>query len=412
MLKSVFKFIGELEMKRNKKLQASVFFMTILIFISCAPDNNLMAILVSQENADQYYIHISESRAAFDVGDYRKAVETGEKAAAIAPGNEEVAVVLGFAYVGLAGLAPIDLVRGLVDQNEVDGTDDKANDGASSFLDQLGKVMKVNDSDILKLGELDESSNPTLPLLVPHCADKARSNLEKLILFEKAINLLCPFVDFGARLPEDYRHTCNSTQLERRLAAKSNFLWAISHLGEALIFNRVLNYGTSDSNKTNLEMRMDAVSSKEVNTPAEISSFIADVDTINKTVNRTFSFGSDCAVGDPQTQFTALLNDMVTASVALTMTPGIPESVSDSIAATMKDVIDKKNAADRGAESQDAANILKGDFSAKIAESLAAKIDSVNEGSGMTPSQLADLCASYDSISGGQQQGAPQACSN
>ena len=225
----------------------------------------------------------------------------------------------------------------------------------------------------------------------------------------KAIDVICPFVSDEVKLEEDPRHTCDKTAGEQKAVGKANFLWAFAHLSEAIAFDKVVNYKTTQAEETNLELRMAAIEGREVNTPSEISAFIDEVDSLNEAIGKILPTDGVCSSSDPQTQFDALLNDLVATTVAFGAVPGIPEDITKSLEESMSGILATREEAGDGVES-DTDGAFKGDLTADISESLAEKIDDVNSTSGMSQSELEEVCASYDSISGGNPEGRPAAC--
>ena len=197
--------------------------------------------------------------------------------------------MLGFAYLGKAGIAPFALAKALIieDGDEQADSGDKASSGGTSdVLSGVASVLGVSDADILKLGDLNSSTNSSLPLLVPYCANRARASLESIEIMNKAIEVVCPFVSSGVKLSEDARHACEPTDLASNFQGKANFLWAFAHLSEAIAFDKVVKYSTTDSEQTNLELRMEAIDGRQVTNSTEIASFIAEVDSLNQAISK------------------------------------------------------------------------------------------------------------------------------
>lgn len=382
--------------------------MLFFFSVSCGPETNIFGYLHTDEHKEQFYILIGTAKAEFDAGNYDAAVEAGEKAWALNPGNEEASITLGFAYLGKAGIAPISLARKLIEGNNSEESDDST----SGVLSGLAPVLGVSRSSVEKLGDLDTVTDPELPLLIPYCASKARTSLENLESLNKAIEVICPFVSESVRLEEDYRHVCTKTEKVQAMQGKADFLWAFAHLTEAIAFDKVINYSTTSSSSTNLELRMDAIDSRVVTTAGEITSFIAEVDSLKQAVDKILPVDGVCEGDTPQTQFQGMLNDLIATTLAFNAIPGIPESFTESLTASMAGILELRDKANSGVgDSSDQSNALKGDLTGAIAKTLADKIDEVDGDTGLTPDQLAQICASYDSISGGSEEGRPVACS-
>lgn len=413
--------------------------LVLLVMSGCGSETNIMGHLVTDSQKDQFYVLVGTSKAAFDAQDYDKAIEAGERAWAIDPGSEDASIALGFAYLGKAGVAPFDLAKGLIASNSSDSSeeseeseestetsgkqkddneDEDANSevdsqkskGASGVLGSLTGVLGISDADIAKLGTLDSESDPDIPILIPLCAYDARLALKNLETLNKAVEVICPFVSDSVRLEEDYRHACTKTSRPQKQRGKADFLWAFAHLTEAIAFDKVINYKTTDSSKTNLELRMEAIEGKEVEGASQLAAFVTEVDSLKQAIDKILPVDGVCESQNPQTQFQGMLNDLVATTLAFAAVPGIPEDFTTSLEESMADIIALRNNATSSAGGSESSGALKGDVTSEISGSLAEKIDEVNSSQNLSAEELSELCASYDAISGGSDGAGPKAC--
>src|SRR5690606_21607793 len=80
------------------------------------------------------------------------------------------------------------------------------------------------------------------PLYQPKTVTPAvRASVATLDYMNKAIALVCPYVDESVKVEKDAdgRHTCERSELATS-NAKGHFLWAFAHLTESLVFQYVL----------------------------------------------------------------------------------------------------------------------------------------------------------------------------
>lgn len=420
------------------KLSVFVTLCTMSALFSCGKDSNIWCMLVTDSHKQQFHVLVNRARAAFDRGDYDEAVSLAENAWAIDPKNEDASIILGFSYLGKAGVAPFDLARALIASGEEAGSEDESTSGGDSagsededagadpesgeggsseagtsgVLGSLSGVFNLSNSDVEKLGTLDTETDPNLPLLIPYCAFEARGSLENLTVLNKAIAVICPYVSDSVRLEEDYRHVCEKTARTQRRKGQADFLWAFAHLSEALAFDKVINYKTGTSSKTNLELRMEAIEASEVSdSPADLQTFVAEVESLKSAIDRIIPSDGVCESENPQTQFQGMLNDLVATVEAFKVISGIPKEMTEQLEQAMEGILSLRDKATSGPDVDTGANdALKGDITGAISDSLSSKIDEVAGTSDVSDAELEQLCQSYASISGGSED-IPEACS-
>src|SRR5690606_17192388 len=83
--------------------------------------------------------------------------------------------------------------------------------------------------------------------------DELRAQVHTLNYMNKAVKAVCRFVDTSTKSDVDSRHGADDCTLpagqNRKQTAKAHFLWAFSHLTEALVYQSVLLYSGSNSAK-------------------------------------------------------------------------------------------------------------------------------------------------------------------
>ncbi len=395
----------------------------LLSLTDCGAQTNLFRYLTPQSHQESFDAQLSYARAYYDAGKYDLALVHGEKAVKLDPFSDEAAVTLGYAYLAKVGFMPFEIARtmatkkeAVVDPNadtaaaeaeaaaEKEASSDPESEAeskasSSDALGQLKDILSI-DADIWKeLGELD-TSDPTLPIIVPTCANVARRKVLILEYLDHAIAAICKFTKPAVRIRDDPRHR-GCERSDPASPGEVHFLWALSHLIEALVFHSVVTYSTTGTSKTNLESRVDAIQQFEPKSAEDITSFIDRVDSIGKTIDMILPVGDACGA-DGQTQFGALVNDLITVSKSFKSIPGIPEEMTTSITTSVAKIEKIRSQADGLSQQQAQANVLRGDFTKNITNVLADKMEKLDTSSYSTD-QVDSLCGSYANMSGNKE---------
>jgi hypothetical protein len=328
----------------NMKLRSyqAVFSFVLLALSGCGKDTNILALLTPNSDREAFDATYANARALYDNKELVEAEKYAAKAHKLDQKSQKAALLLGFIYLGRAGVGPFQLVGKMLANGESESkkTSLVAEDGGggSSPLGGLTEVVGLTENEFSLMGELDESDKE-LPVIVPKCAGEARESVEKLSFVNKAIAVACPYVDPGAQLNNDSRHFCDLTEAKNINRASAHFLWAFSHLTEALAFYSVLTYSTgADTSKTNLEKRVAKLQSISVTDPSQLGSFLDQVSSLENTVSKVMPVTGECSKEYPQTQLVGLVNDMLSVNLAFARMAGVPKSITDSITKSMEKI--------------------------------------------------------------------------
>ena len=360
------------------------------------------------EQKEAFDVELALARAYFDSGDLDSALVHAEKAVKLDPGSELAAVVLGFTYLGLAELTPFGIVEALGDsddekESETSGSSDSDQSAGSSPAAALGGIsaLELTEEEFSLLAVEVDLDDPTLPVIVPKCAAEARRDVLKLKLVNKAITVICPFVDPQTLVPSDSRHDCTPSEGNRKRSAMSHLLWAFTHLIEALAFHSVVTYSTSGSDKTNLELRVQKIQDINVTDLSQLPAFVEKLENVTILIDRVMPVSGECSEAYPQTQLTGLINDLLSVSVAFSKIDGIPPSLTQSIRGSVGELERIKNSTSGAAASQEQSRSIKADFTKQMSSIVAEKISEADVEE-ITPEQAASVCNSYSDISSGQ----------
>lgn len=388
----------------------------VLIYLTgCGPESNIIGLTTPKSHKNSYLAALEGASAAYDRGDMEEALQLASKAYQQNPRSEQAAIIFGYASLGAAGLEPFRLASIMAsdsqssgdskDSTSTDGSNTQSKEpssqggsasGTSSILESLGTVLGLTQAEIDRLGAIDDS-DPELPLRIPRCAEDARKSLRILGLVNDALVAICPFVNTGAYIAGDLRHSCESMVEFGKQRGKAHFLWALSHLTEAMIFNAVINVSNDKSQgKSNLERRVEKLQQTQVNTPSDVPQFIEKLNAFQKTIGQLLPLGS-CSDTSPTTQLRATLNDMLATTAAFRLIPGLPPSISASIEKSVASF------ASKGADATDLATklaTLRGDLTKSLTNKLSAKIDAISAKTTLSESQKQELCSAFNSISG------------
>jgi len=391
-------------------------FFSILSFIllsSCGKKTNIIGLTVPASHRSAFDASLSSAESSYDANDLDKAMGYAETAYSLDPNSEEAAILLGYIYLGKAGIGPFQLAAKMLDKGEKEKSASESESGAellaegssnSEALGSLKDVVGLTDAEFSLMGEVDEV-DPDLPVIVPVCAGEARRAVEKLELINKAILVTCPFVDVEVRLDEDFRHDCEQTSANIQNKAGSHFLWAFTHLTEALAFYSVLTYSTdSESSKSNLELRVAKVKEIDVTDPSQLGGFLTLVKSLEQTVSKVMPVGGSCSEEYPQTQLVGLVNDMIAVSAAFGRMAGIPESITKSVTDAMAKIEKIRSQSNETALGDEQNKAFKGDLTKNIGKTLGSKIDELQaNGQTFDAAQTASVCNAYGSITGDQE---------
>jgi len=384
---------------------------TMLLTNGCGTDSNINGFLFVPKNEKALDSLLARAQYAYDRGEFSEAKKYSERAYQLSPESERAAIQLGYVYLALAGIDSFQIARSLIDDDDEETKQETEEENtprpsrnAASTLAEFSSILGISESDVLVLGDMQNSEQEAFsdfPVIYPFSSKVSRqeSGLENLLYLERAVSVVCPFVDREVLQPNDYRHqgeSCRETQYARLNRAKSHFLWAFSHLADAVAFNRVVLFTSDDRDKANLELRSQVIDDVDVVTYLNLAGELAsDLDNIMN-------------VSDPDSALNAVLNSLSASEQALLRLEGLTPSATVKLARAL-DSIRNPLVPPPDTENPEAA-VLKGQLNRQVSGELAKKIDKLSEEDpGDFEGQRSEICATFESISQGQ-GGQPEAC--
>ena len=427
----------------------------LLSAVGCGADSNINQIWGYDQSADSLML---EARAAYDQGDYEEARIKARKVYDTTSSNEEAAILLGYIHLSEGGIDPFRLAREMVCLTKPDlsecsaaatiganlqlkadgeGTGAEEANSASSTLKQLSTLLSLSEEDFDRLQSQDpgRAFNPTsdlfagLKILVPaKVDDQLRADIPTLDNINKAINYICPFVNTDVRNASGRQ--CVPSPYDRKLEAKSHFLWAFTHLTEALAFQSVLLYsGTeSSSTKSNFQTAVDRIDNKDFKGANAFAGFAEQVKDLKSATDLVFD------VADDDSMLAATLNDLQAVNAAFGALAGLPDAMTKKISDAMSNISDLSNRFG-GDQENGSVKALKGQMTEKFGKVVGTKIDAAiakkfpgqsinsesdidnlalsNEEKAKAKEQYRTMCDTYDTLMVGvppEQQNPPKAC--
>lgn len=409
----------------------------VQILSNCGASTNILGILSKNDHKTQYDSLLSEAKAEFDAGEYEKAFKAAEAASELFPTSVDANLILGFAVLGKLGVSPFEMVLKMESQNSEenqttsstkdeqtadqdedtsDSSEEEASETSTSdTLGDFGNLLGLTEADFLKLGTLDQTVTD-LPVIIPSCPSQVRLNSEKLAPINLVISRICPFIPRVLLVKDDERQNCqrlaivDQSKVKERLSSLL-FLWSIAHLVEAVSFHNVLTYKTTESEFTNLELRVNELEN------IDVAGDLAGVETLIETMTSTTELvekvldvdgNPDCG-GNGTSQLQAVMFDLFAVGNGFSGMEGMPESVTAKLNESINSI---KKSQDDVNDKLAQSNSLQQDFSKKMAKSVSSAITNAST-SVSSPEQKDQLCSAYSSISGdasGVSEDAPELC--
>jgi hypothetical protein len=408
--------------------------LSMLLLCSCGTASNVNQIWGGDDEGGDSML--AEAKAAYDAKDYDRAEQLSRKLLNRNPDNEEAAIMLGYTMLSRGGIEPIELARKLIAISGDDTTDSTtgtklqgdasdSSSAATSTLIQLGSLINLTSDDFTNLAdksfdaEANGGTEPSLfatdtnPLLIPaKVSDALRAKVPVLGYMNSAVSAICRFVDTDAKVAEEPRHQaagCAQTSVKRRKAAKSHFLWAFSHLVEALVYQSVILYSSVDGVSSNFQVASDTINNKNYGT--DISQFVNDVTEMKNAVDLVFDTAST------DSMITATLLNLDTVNKAFSAIAGLPSGITDKISQSLNQINSvSEKLGQTGVQGNTSA--LKGQMTEKFATVVGEKITTVAstnpalQGKTYTQiqqsgapaelvTQVGSMCKSYDTLAKG-----------
>lgn len=376
----------------------------LLVLVSCSAETNILGKTTPAEHLATFENLLDLAQAAYDRNDLKMALRYSEQAYKLNEDSEDAALLYGFVNLSLAGGDPFSLAKGLTADAKAKNEADQAADpaapeqpsGTAGTLASLKSVLAIKDEELLQMSSKDET-DPALPILIPGCVEDARATVARLKYLKSAVLAVCRFVDDSAKVSDDYLQQCEPYDGPHEQRHKAHFLWAFAHLTEALAFNSILTYATTDQagSQTNLELRAQKI--QAIDASKDLQPLLAAITSLDKTLKAVMPAGGACSEAAPTTQLRATLNDMLAVDAAFSLIPGMPKKITARVANAMNRI---KGATDASGDSRGAqAQALKGDFSKRMAKGVADKIDRLD--TPLSASQKTAVCSAYSAVAAG-----------
>lgn len=393
---------------------------SLLVFLilpnGCGPDTNILGITTPPAQTEQFYAQLEKAQVLYDQGRYDEAAVAAIAANEADPGSSQAAVLVGWSLMGKVGIVPFDFVRDMLMEqsgassgtaeggttSDASGSTEQSQSGEGAsgessdgdFLGQFTDLIGLDDSALYELGEFD-TMDPELPIIVPYCAGLPRINLELLENVNRAIAAVCPFIPHSARVGSDSRHDCLEPNASDNVDVF--WLWALSHLVEALAFYKVLNYSTQADGTSNLQARAAKLQSRDVTNPLQALTFVDELAAFASTVARMMPPSGVCSESYPQSQIDGMANDIKAVERAFLVIGTVPENVISSLSEMTKAL------SEAGGE-----NGLRGFINKGISGPMKETIEVIPKA--LLPEQkFTSLCDSYTVLSGSKKDG-PKNC--
>lgn len=321
------------------------------LLMACSEGTNFNQIFVNKDQKDSADYTRERAQYYFDRGEYEKAKGYAEKMYELNKNDEESAVLLSYIYLGLARVDIFDLAENLIDQTKKEKSEEKPEENSSAVaaLDELGAVIGLLDEDRAAMADEDNvvdvngtpvsgvSDNPIfarMDVTLPKgSADARQANSQLLQNLNKAIKTVCPFVNDEAKIlkgetrsDEDSRHTtdnCPKSPYPHKIGAKTHFLWAFSHLTEAIAFNSLMSELIEVLNQ-----RGAAIGKNNGAAAVNAEQYVDGLTEIVNLVNVILPTSPEEAA---DSMLTAVFNDMEAASLGFGQIDGVPEDLTKSI---------------------------------------------------------------------------------
>ena len=385
----------------------------LFLTFACGEKTNILGYLVMGKQKKDIVYLLERSQTFYDQGDFTTANTFAQEAYDIDPSYEASAVMLGFTHLALAGLDSFNLATSLMKD---DSSANLAEESQGGALDGLRGVIGLSQTDLneLTLADnkyVDEEGNVVegapsegifaeLPVLLPKSAVEARlTNSVAVSNVHKAIVAVCPFVSLEAKVigsQGDIRHVsdyCETTDNERYLSAKAHYLWAFSHLTEAIAFHSVVLFQTVGS-EPNLVQRSSVLDKAGGD---DIQGYIKNITDLATTIDIILPTDEERS---KNSMLTAMFNDLEATSLGFAQLAGIPESLTKSITDSLAEIKSQKEklASSSGSANQQNSKALKENLTKGLKSALQTQI-TAKDAEGIEEGEKEDMCKQYCQIS-------------
>lgn len=438
-----------------RKLVAS--FLVSASVVGCGSAANFNKIWGNDDDAAD--VKYARAKSAYDQGDFQTAQDLLEALVARNQDNEAAAVLLGYVYLSTGGIDPFTLAKKLIDVTTPTTTttpttltaddakvleegsvawahalasatavnDDEfadnmealagsgsasgsgsttttsSNSNAAETLQKLSSIINLSAADFDKLKDTEYSGSSDLfvtnKIIVPKLvSNDLRSSIPVLNYMNRAVLDVCRFVDAGTKSADDDRDSstaCTATTMERKNSAKAHFLWAFSHLTEAMVYQSVLLYTTTSDGVTNFQAAANTLNGTTATNASEISAFVKKVSDLKGAVDVVFD------VAHTESMLSTTLRNIIAVKNAFTALSGLPESMTAPITKALSKIeeLAKQVSGSDSADASSKTTALKVQMletvtkkmNTKISAVITKQIENANLPSGTSASSKADI---------------------
>lgn len=417
-------------------LATSLSISSLCLLPSCGPDTNLMQIFADDDGVDSLLVR---ARAAYDRGDLSDAAKFAEKALKQDPENEGGAVILGYISLGQGGMDSFSLLKKLLSlggsgnnlvaaQSKLTGNlavdiaimaEAIARDGqgganpepvnmtttaggsVTSTLDNLSDLVSLSEAEVDSLGAAYTDGTAygrtffaDYPLVEPAAVNQTlRAEVPFLGYMNRVPDYLCGFIADTVRDEDDPRDSLDTCPVSARRSTKRvgsiHLIWAFSHIGEALAYQKILNYSTgssASSGVSNLQGRVTKYKNTNFGNTSNM------VDASNDLIDSIDVVFPDPGSIDGISQLNATLSAMNSASQAFAAMSSGTQDISKGISDSMSALKTTANTiSGSGSEGSKATKALKGQFTEAAVQALKAQIETSGDTS---------LCDDFNRLAG------------
>jgi hypothetical protein len=398
-----------------------------LLLFGCSASTNIMGLIASSSVDADAGALLSRSRIRLDEGNYEGALRDAEAALRLAPDCAPCAVQAGYCHLSVAGLDMFQLARKMMERSEEETSSFHAweteprrmaqteSSNASGQLSSLASLVGLGPDDYEAItlpgnrlesleGAPDTGPFRTLPLYLPKTAPEARtSDSPTLQHIARAVEVLCPFMPNAVKIlgeQPDIRHgeaRCQPDEEIDKAGSNALFIWAVSHLVEAIAFHQVVLY-TQDGVTPNLQKRAAILENRsEIASLTEYVQAVKDLAAIVDIILPTDATAARVSM------LTAMFHDLQTVSLAFQNMAAVPEDLSQGIIKAIDELQGQKDTIGSSAGSANGkdqgAVVFKEQLTEGMATELKKQISSKIDSGQLSDQERTDLCNAYRQIS-------------
>lgn len=375
---------------------------------------NFNQLLVDKEQKEAVDQLVKEAQYEYDKGNFDKALSLTDKALGVNPYGENALVLSSYIYLSKSGLDGFNLSKTLIKNSESTSTTAsgkaKTGDKTTDNFNTFKEVMNIQESDYPKMAEEDSIATSTGDLTVyyPKTATEARAGGSTTLSYlNAAISTLCPVIDPSANYEEDTdaRHDCQRSPYALQSRARSNFAWALSHLGEAITFYAVLLFDSDADGTPNIQEAIPA-QGEALSTSQLLTRFLQ----LNTAISTIFPTDEEDAA---DSMLNGLFANLKTTASSLGAIPGIPDDVTKSVNDSISDLDQKINAIGTAGNTNPAENAatqneaVKNALTTGMSSQLKTTIEQRSDE--LSPEEQTKACCVYRSINSTAEK--PSTCS-